>query len=167
MKMKFLICIVVFSLTLWLISSNMSFLKSGFNLQNHLSMMMKFKSKTQSMLQNLYLSANHVEMERRVRTNSRSKTQNSSHMSSLSKLKNKYKRSGQKYIQYRYKNYQEIVDQLMELANQYPDYLKVSTAQELYGLPNPGGYCNAKTKEYLLIYLGSVFITSLFFLIIK
>jgi hypothetical protein len=162
MKMKFLISLILFSVTLWLVCSNQSFLETGFNLQNHLALMMKFKTKTQSMLKNLYLSANHVEMDRKMRTHSQSKsrsqTQSSTHISSLGKMKNKYKRSTQKYIQYRYKNYQEIVDQLTDLANQYPDYLKVSTAQELYNLPNPGGYCNARTKEYLLIYLESAFI---------
>lgn len=160
MKMKFLLLVIIFSLTFVLIFSNKSFLKTGFNLQNHLSMMMKFKTKTNSMLQNLYFSANHVEMTRRkLKSRNKTKTkiktshkaQTSTHYSSLRRLENKYKASTQKYIQYRYKNYQEIVDQLMELAKKYPDYLKVTTAQELYKLPNPGGYCNLKNKEYHLI----------------
>ncbi len=50
------------------------------------------------------------------------------------------------YKQYRYLNYDEIVERMKELAKQYPDLIKLDTAQRLYGLPYPGGYCNLKNK---------------------
>ncbi len=107
------------------------------------------------MLENLYMSANRVDMGLLNKFDRRSSTEkvytSRTHFSSLSKrkmLKYNNKLKTQEYQQYRYKNYEEIEGELNELAQKYPDYLKVTTAQELYKLPYPGGFCDGTQKKY-------------------
>jgi hypothetical protein len=45
---------------------------------------------------------------------------------------------------FKYLSYDEMISTLNELTKKHPKYLKLSTAQEIYGLPNPGGKCGAK-----------------------
>jgi hypothetical protein len=126
--------------------------KTEFNLQNHLTMMMKFKTKTRNMLENLYLSANRVEMskfnskEKTSRKKRFTKTNLSSHFSSVREMASLNKLNTKDYVQFRYKSYQEIVFALGELSKKYPDYLQVTTAQKLYKLPHPGGFCDSNKK---------------------
>ena len=51
------------------------------------------------------------------------------------------------YKQYKYKRYEDIISRMKHLARKYPTFLKIETAQKLYGLPNPGGYCGKKKKK--------------------
>jgi hypothetical protein len=136
-----------------------------FNLQSHLQSMMKFKAKTRTLLQNLYFSANKVDSQcaaenkgtmishrcGKRKTNSTikatRKTKFRHSVRHFSTVSDQFVKSQNDYIQYRYKNYQEIVDELYALAKKYPDYLKVDTAQKLYNLPNPGGFCDANKKK--------------------
>ena len=86
-------------------------------------------------------------MKRRASTENK-KSFLSTHISSLSKeLLQKYKSNKEKYIQYRYKNYHEIEEELIILSRQFPDYLKLTTGQELYDLPYPGGYCQKQKGD--------------------
>jgi hypothetical protein len=141
-----LVCLLVVCISLF-VTGNSSETKTEFNLQNHLTMMMRFKTKTHTMLENLYLSANRVEMKKssvKRRASSRRKvvrTNTSSHFSSLKGMKKMMKLKNKDYVQFRYKTYGEIVKTLEELAKKYPAYLKLTTAQKLYKLPHPGGYC--------------------------
>ena len=116
-------------------------------------MMLKFKEKTNLMLNKLYKSANrfHLNSKKKNKTNfkrmvSRMQNQNlMQHFSSLDDLQVK-KKFDQQFVQYRYKNFNAIKTILYDLAKKYPDYLQVTTAQQLYGLPYPGGYCDLQTK---------------------
>ena len=163
MKMKLIICLVIFFFIFVLIKSNTT--ESSFNLQNHLSMMMKFKSKTNIMLKSLYISANRVE-KTKTKTSKKQNKQNTFTNKKPSQNKNK-KQNKQAihhfsnikairkqvnllrvadYQQYRYLSYEEIVNTLYDLQRKYPNYLKIDTAQNLYKLPHPGGYCHHKMK---------------------
>jgi hypothetical protein len=51
------------------------------------------------------------------------------------------------YKQYKYIKYQDIISKMKKLAKKYPKFLKIDTAQNLYGLPYPGGYCGKKKKK--------------------
>jgi len=125
-------------------------------------MLMKMKTKTKTMLENLYLSANRVDLENfnkphnkqgqttLINAKSPVKSQKSSH---FSKLHHKQILKPANYRQYRYLNYEEIVNKLKELSKKYPNYLKVTTAQKLYNLPYPGGFCDTNRKMYF-IYLS-------------
>lgn len=152
MKLVCLFIMSIFFLSNFCFSSEV---KTEFNLQNHLSMMMKFKTKTHNMLENLYLSANRVEMKTFNTKNSKAKTSRkkrlsktnlSSHFSSVREMSNLNKLNTKDYVQFRYKSYIEIVLALNELSKKYPDYLEVTTAQKLYNLPYPGGFCDINKK---------------------
>jgi len=128
-------------------------------MQNHLSMMMQFKTQTISFLKNLYETANSA--------TSTSKFSNNNHIKSSRTMfkvsKNKRNRmlrsktithssdisypNTKDYRQFKYKRYYEIVESLNKLSKEYPDYLRVDTAQNLYGLPNPGGYCGPNNQK--------------------
>lgn len=178
MKMK----LFVVSVLIFFICNFMSNLvkcdasKSTFNLQNHLSMAMTFKVKTKTLLENLYKSANKVEFQnfnnKKVLKNSenddeinfnercgkRSLLKRKVNTNNLHHFSNLHGKTQHEYIQYRYKEYNEIVDRLFELAQQYPDLVKVNTAQKLYNLPHPGGYCNYDKKtpcEHYVVFLSN------------
>ncbi len=140
--------------------------KTEFNLQNHFAMMMQFKAQTKSLLNNLFDTANTHTLESESanentnsNTNEFSRTKfkvgntlrktilKSKSLTHSSKLKNA--KAGE-YTQYRYKRFHEIVDLLNKLSQEFPDYLKIDTAQKMYGLPNPGGYCGPNKQKYFL-----------------
>ncbi len=122
-----------------------------FNLKNHLQMVMKMREKTRNLLQNLYVSANRVERFSKYQRVSRTSDYNdllededpsvTSESADLgSRHTNKYN-NPKNYRQYKYLTHNEIVKKLENLAQQHPDYIKLDTAQNLYGLPYPGGNC--------------------------
>lgn len=53
------------------------------------------------------------------------------------------------FTQYRHIDYQNIVKDLKELSNkaEYKDLIELHTAQALYKLPNPGGFCDEDKKQ--------------------
>ena len=171
MKMKFTVY-VIFCLIQFYTSS---FSENTSKTESHFSMMMKMKSKTKVLLKNLFTTANKVEEideginsdEEKDSTEDfytflqseskrRASTENtlsylSKHISKISiNILNNYKKNREKYIQYKYLDYNEIIEELNLLKNKYPGYLELKTAQELYNLPNPGGYCNKahEVKKY-------------------
>lgn len=170
---KYFAIFIIFSICLC--SENASKSQSTFNMQNHLAMVMKMKAKTRSMLENLYLSANRVELKNfnnfektngesrslrskllrtKRKTNSKlhvhTHFHSSSHSAHFSEIKSSYMKKsnlkGEDYRQFRYLNYDDVVRKLLELSGKYPDFLKINTAQKLYNLPHPGGYCNIEKK---------------------
>ncbi len=51
---------------------------------------------------------------------------------------------------YQYYSYDQIANELKSLAKQNPKFLEVTTGQERYNLPNPGGECgNKKCFNYI------------------
>jgi len=137
--------------------------KTEFNLKNHFSMMMQFKAQTRSLLNNLFDTANthttetHTANENtsdntnefsrtkfKVGKTLRNKILKSKSLTHSSNLKNA---KALIYSQYRYKRFGEIVDLLNKLSQEFPDYLKIDTAQKMYGLPNPGGYCGPNKQK--------------------
>lgn len=142
---------------------NSSESKTEFNMKNHFSMMMQFKAQTRSLLNNLFDTANTHTMESqnnnentynnsneylrtkfKVGRNLRNKILKSKSLTHSSNLKDS---KAAKYTQYRYKRFHEIVDILNKLSEEFPDYLKVDTAQKMYGLPSPGGYCGPNKQK--------------------
>lgn len=137
--------------------------KTEFNLKNHFSMMMQFKAQTKSLLNNLFDTANthttesdltnennnnnESEFSRtqfKVARTLRNKIMKSKSLTHSSNLKNA---KAALYTQYRYKRFHEIVELLNKLSQEFPDYLKIDTAQKMYGLPNPGGYCGPNKQK--------------------
>jgi hypothetical protein len=78
----------------------------------------------------------------------RNKNQTESKISSVKVLKKRlHLDDSDKYIQFRYYDYEEIIEELNKLkAVENGKWVKIKTAQEEFGLPNPGGYCG-KNKE--------------------
>jgi len=135
--------------------------KTEFNLKNHFAMMMQFKAQTKSLLNNLFDTANThtTEVESTTENNIsyessrtqfkvgrtlRNKILKSKSLTHSSNFKNV---KAALYIQYRYKRYSEIVEMLTKLSQEFPDYLKVDTAQKMYDLPHPGGYCGPNKQK--------------------
>lgn len=155
-----IVSIIVFCILTDSINANTT--KTEFNLKNHLMMLTKMKTKTRAMLENLYISANRVEMQKHYTRNKKTlRTKNTSHLNTQfestaqrsehfselnSKMLKKYKLKAKDYEQYRYLNFEEVVKKLEEFAQKYPDYFTLTTAQKLYNLPHPGGYCNLEKK---------------------
>lgn len=157
-KRNFLFIIVILIYIINLTRSTET--KTEFNLKNHFAMMMQFKSQTKNLLNNLYRTANthtvgakgleqiknkYLRTKYKVSNNARRsmlKSKTLTHSSDITKKSTK-----SLYIQYRYKRYQEIVDMLHSLSKEFPDYLKIDTAQNRYNLPNPGGYCGPNKKK--------------------
>ena len=134
--------------------------KSESSLQNHYAMMAQFKATTKSLLNNFYSVANsaYTSSEERAKKILKRKLKNSK------KLKRKLLRSKSQthsstyhsagpveYTQYKYIEYFELIQRIKNLATQYPDYVKIETAQKLYNLPNPGGFCGENKEKYFLI----------------
>jgi hypothetical protein len=179
MKLSIIIIPIFCLMLMNLVTAN----QNSLSFQNHLAMMLKMKTKTRTMLENLYISANRIEneknhndgennfLEKKFELNSKtskntSKTKfftkfhyqtkakrTTSHVSNFGKeLLQSSKQAEEVYIQYRYLSYDDVVDELIRLAKEYPDYLRVTTAQEEYKLPNPGGICgDSQSKRYLYI----------------
>ncbi len=97
---------------------------SQFLIQSHLQSLMQFKIQTQNFLKNIFTI-----------------TGLNSESSSNSFLKNNN--------QYKFYSYDEIFNLIYKLSKEHPDYVKVTTAQDLYNLPNPMGSCGIKYDYYL------------------
>lgn len=138
--------------------------KTEVNLQNHLSMMMQFKVQTRSLLNNLFITANSHTTEIKKNEKNENLNQNEILRTKFKVSKNqrrtilrsktlvhsstiKNRMAAREYPQYRYKSFSEIVTKLDELSKKFPDYLRINTAQNLYGLPNPGGYCGPNKQK--------------------
>lgn len=73
--------------------------------------------------------------------------QTSTRISDISKIKKNRNSSDNEYLQYKYYDFDEIKDELFKLAKvENGNWVKITTAQEEFNLPNPGGYCG-KNKE--------------------
>lgn len=53
----------------------------------------------------------------------------------------------EKFQQFEYKTYDDIVNEIFALEKEFPDLVRVSTAQERYKLPYPGGICKTSLKS--------------------
>jgi hypothetical protein len=54
------------------------------------------------------------------------------------------------YDNFRYLNYLEIVNGLLDLEKRYKNILKIDTAQNLFKLPNPIGVCDGPCYNYIV-----------------
>ena len=88
-------------------------------IQSHLQSLMQFKIQTQNFLKNIYTI-----------------TSFNSESTSTSFLKNNN--------QYKFYTYEEIFSSLHKLSKEFPDYVRITTAQNYYKLPNPMGNCGNK-----------------------
>lgn len=168
MKMKFIVYIILCLIQYY----TSSFSESTFKTESHFSMMMRMKAKTKVLLNNLFKTANSVEElddtknsdeEKessedfftflQTESKRRASTDNilsymSQHISQIStNMLESYNKNTEKYVQYKYLDYNEIIEELNILKNKYPGYLELKTGQDLYNLPNPGGYCNKAHEE--------------------
>jgi len=82
------------------------------NLENHLKMLNKLKMKSKVFLETLYNTVNNFD-EQRIMS----------------------------FPSYEYRDYRNINKTMHDLVKQYPELVKLSTAQKDYNLPNPGGRC--------------------------
>jgi hypothetical protein len=129
------------------------------NYRNHFQSAMQFKHQTKMLLEELYYSTNLKKM-------------NTSHKKmKLKKLKSKvdyiYLQSNSNFDKnlneyYKYYTYDQIIDQLKDLEEKFPQYIKLKTGQKLFDLPNPGGYCgkNKQKCEHYIVFLTDHNITS-------
>ena len=121
----------LFLTILLLIDRSFSF-QTEFEFENRIKMSSEFKMKSRTFLQKLDSTVNfHLKFKNIQNVHPRN---SQAHSSSPPNLK-------VNYIQYQYKEYQEIVDILKGLSVKYPNLIKLETAQNLYNLPNPGGEC--------------------------
>lgn len=78
----------------------------------------------------------------------RNKYQSTAKISSTKLLKKRmHQNDSDKYLQFKYYDYEEIVEELNKLKNvENGKWVKITTAQEEFGLQSPGGFCG-KNKE--------------------
>jgi hypothetical protein len=146
--------------------------KNKFSLQNHFKMMTQFKLQSKMFLNNLFETANthgnslkeeEKELTNReeafARANTNANTNTNTNTEFLSEIRRKFIKEKTvthssdlfqehvNYKQFKYIKYEEIISKMKNLAKKYPNFLHIDTAQNLYGLPNPGGYCGKKKKK--------------------
>jgi len=128
------------------------------SLKSHLEMMTKMKAKSRAFLEKLYITANSVDEKPNDKLNFieksfleknsiESKAQQEpghrndpvfiKHFSKIPKHRIKHRN----ITQYEYREYRNITNTIIKLAKDYPDLVKLTTAQEEFNLPNPGGSC--------------------------
>lgn len=122
--------------------------------QAKLKAMFQFKSKTNTIFNNLLQATFEVNSENDVQTHEEvSKTKINDNKSKQKRFYRVSKESLRKissvpnnketiYPQYKYKTYTEIVNKLLEFNKKYPNLVKITIAQERYNLPYPGGKCD-------------------------
>ena len=152
------------------------------SLESHLLMMAKMKQKSRAFLETLYISANSVydkkqehldniersfleknSIEFDSEINSQFESQSESqqepnhrydpffieHFSEISEDKKQHRN----ITQYEYREYRNITLTLKKLAKDYPDLVKLSTGQEEFGLPSPGGQCKGEKCMHYIVRL--------------
>ena len=101
---------------------------------------MSFKVATNNLLENLFFSSN----LKKICHNSDLKTK--------FRFRNRY-RKNDNLEHYKYHTYDEIRSELNFMAKKHKDFLEIKTAQDLYKLPNPGGYCG-KSRDKCFHYIA-------------
>jgi hypothetical protein len=142
--MKFILFTLILSFLILFANTN------GTGFEAHLKALNHMKTGTKSLLENLYATAN--------MSNRRSKEVDlMMHYQEIENIVNHTNQVNQpgvnpkEYRPYDYYTYSEIVQKLKQLAAKYPKFMELKTAQELYGLPNPGGMCKEFDDENRLI----------------
>ena len=117
----------------------------------HLEMMRKVKKHKNQIFKNLYSSSNSVnynQIQKPVEAEYESITRTSDPNS----LNQNF---GEKFRQYEYLSYHKIIDELYEMKKINGTYIDITTAQQEFGLPSPGGECrrNINTPEKCFHYI--------------
>ena len=120
-------------LTLLLLIDSCYSYKVNAEVSNRIKLISQFKMKSKTFLEKLDLTVNFPYDPQSIKNSSSGPERDNNSNSFLNNKVN--------YLQYEYKNYQEIVEILKALAIKYPNLIKLDTAQNLYNLPNPGGEC--------------------------
>ena len=111
------------------------------NLENHLKMLNKLKMKSKVFLETLYNTVNNVDEQRIMRKHKL----NQGPFMVTNQVKRNLKRERfvvhKSFPSYEYRDYRNINKTMHDLVKQYPELVKLSTAQKDYNLPNPGGRC--------------------------
>jgi hypothetical protein len=171
-KFEIIFVICLFNIINKTYSSNT---ENNSSLQNHFKMMTQFKIQSKMFLNNLFETANthsnYMEKTKKEKSNEikfnlkriEKSEKTNTNTNTESKMKTEIRKEYIKqknikhssdyfqdrvlYKQYKYIKYEDIISKMKKLAKKYPKFLKVDTAQKLYGLPNPGGYCGKNKKK--------------------
>jgi hypothetical protein len=145
--MKYILFIILVNLIVN-IQSNKS------QLQAQMESLANAKASTQSLLQSLYATANQSNLKATRRSKEMAmllKYQRDENKVHHSNTLNQPGIKASDYRAYDYNTYPEIVQKLKQLSQQHPNFLELKTAQELYGLPSPGGLCQEFDNENRLV----------------
>ena len=110
--------------------------------------MSKNKVRTNAMLEYLYKSTN-TKYQRAKKVSKKNKNLKTNNLSPEKEQE-----------RYKYQSYDEIIEKMQTLGKEYPDLIKVETAQKLYNLPHPGGSCNNKLCEHYIAFISNHNMTS-------
>ena len=129
--MKYSLCIsLLFLLVIDLCLTN----NFEFEFLNRLRMSTHFKMKSRTFLQKLFTTSNTFKGKPLSKG---PKPLGHPHSSKSPKKK-------VNYFQYEYYEYNDIAESLKDMAEKYPDLVKLETAQKRFNLPHPGGDCSHK-----------------------
>ena len=146
------------------------------SLESHLLMMAKMKQKSRSFLEKLYISANSIydkkqehldPIERSFLEKNSLEFESTVHSQLEQEPNHRYdpffiehfseitedKKQHRGITQYEYREYRNITLTLKQLAKDFPDLIKLSTGQEDFGLPSPGGQCNGQKCLHYIVKL--------------
>jgi len=138
-------------------NNNFNFNNNKLTMKSLYFMMLQYKIQTKSFLNNLIITANTVNKEyTKVNKNTKEnklklKFLNKFFTKKKTKSKNRKENieynNNNKNKEFKYKKYDEIIYKMKKLSKKFPKFLKIKTAQKLYNLPNPYGYCGENKQK--------------------